>query len=480
MADLFQVAARLRAMERGQAIPIVTQRQVVIQPHALVLTMLAMAGEDTSVHAVAVGGLGQPADINIVADPRRRDDQYELLRWLLPRFETYFAQCRVAATFPQIWVSSSGALGHLDTLADRLRFTDDPEVQRLGMLWTYAGERSPVAGQQALISATAALRAHFATGQQEAEDEHLAALLTWIEPPQGRDIFAAVAMAEAQPMGVKTDPAFDKRQLQPALEQFNSARTAGSPPHIIAAFRSQIQQQLETVLRPIYAATQRAITLLQAPRWQPNTALGELAAQEARDFARFMEARDQGHRLPYRDSAKAGAFKIAARERAASNTEAGTLRHDRAAREKAVASGTILRATVRDIVKTHPAPRLFDYHFTLESAQTSLHLRSGDILWAMDGATISMRVEGVERRGAVTQIRAVTVKGKNTVKLMVPGGILDLGPEAPDWFALGNELGQMASRLAAPPWTHGDALPAAVPVTRPMPTNLLAAVEALA
>jgi hypothetical protein len=282
MADLVHVAARLRALQRGQAVPIVSQRQLVIQPHARILTLLAMAGEDTSVHAAALGRFGHPSEINVVADPRRRDDQYALLRWLLPFFENYYAECRVAGTFPQIWVSSAGALGHLDTLADRLRFTDEDDIKRLGTLWTYAGERSPVAGQQALIAATTALRAHYATGQQEAEDEHLGSLLTWIEPPAGRDIFAAVATAEAQPMAVKTDPRFDRTMLQPAIADYNRARSAGEHESVVAYHHARIQHMLEGVIRPIYTATQRAISLLTVARWQPNSALDALADQEAR------------------------------------------------------------------------------------------------------------------------------------------------------------------------------------------------------
>lgn len=92
MADLVHVAARLRALQRGQAVPIVAQRQLVIQPHARILTLLAMAGEDTSVHAAALGRFGYSPEINVVADPRRRDDQYGLLRWLLPLFEAYYAE----------------------------------------------------------------------------------------------------------------------------------------------------------------------------------------------------------------------------------------------------------------------------------------------------------------------------------------------------------------------------------------------------
>jgi hypothetical protein len=479
MADLVHVAARLRALQHGQAVPIVSQRQLVIQPHARILTLIAMAGEDTSVHAAALGRFGHPPELRVVADPRRRDDQYDLLRWLLPYFEQYYAECLAGGSFPQIWVSSVGALSHLDTLADRLRFTDEEEIKRLGTLWTYAGERSPVAGQQALISATTALRAHYATGQQEAEDEHLGSLLTWIEPPVGRDIWAAVATAESQPMAVKTDPQFDSLELQPAVSDFNSARSAGDA-SASAFHHARTQQKLEGVIRPIYAATQRAIALLTVPRWKPNPGLDTLADQEAREFARFMAGLDAGVRLPYRDKPKAGAMKIVARERAVSNLEADMLRHDHAAREKGVVSGSVLRARVTDIREERLGPRLFEYEILLSSQQASLHLRSDDVLWTLDDPKISLRIDHVERRGAVTEVRGMVLHGKNAVKRMSPGITLDFGPEAPNWQHIGKEMSQMSQRLTLEPWTHGDTMPPPNPVKRSMPPDLLAAVEDIA
>ncbi|MBK1840273.1 hypothetical protein JHL17_22985 [Azospirillum sp. YIM B02556] len=475
MADLLHVAARLRALQNGQAVPIVSQRQMVIQPHARILTLLSMAGEDTSVHAAALGRFGEPARIRVVADPRRRDDQYALLRWLLPFFEEYYAQCRAEGTFPQIWVSSAGALGHLDTLADRLRFTDEADIQRLGNLWTYAGERSPVAGQQALISASGALRLHYATGQQEAEDEHLLALLTWIEPPPGRDIYAAVATAEATPMGVKTDPQFDRLHLQPAITDFHNAGSDAER----AFHQTRIQQMLEGVIRPIYTATQRAMALLSAPRWQANPALEELAEQESGEFARFMLARDQGHRLPYRDSPKVGAMKIAARERAIENVKAGMLRHDRAARERGVVKGGVLRGQLADVREHHLGPRWFEYDLVLTSRQDGLHLRPGDKLWLMDGRKLSLQITGIERNGPFTWVTGRVGEGKNAAKKMSAGPTLDFGPGGPDWRGLGRALGQMKTRLTHAPWTHSDVLPAATPSRRAMPANLRAAVEDL-
>ena len=475
MADLLHVAARLRAIQNGQAVPIVSQRQVVIQPHARILTLLSMAGEDTSVHAAAVGGFGEPAQVYIVADPRRRDDQNALLRALLPLFEDYYARCRVAGTFPQIWVSSSGALGHLDTLADRLRFTDEPDIRRLGELWTYAGERSPVAGQQALISASGALRLHYATGQQEAEDEHLLALLTWIEPPRGRDIFAAVATAEATPMGVKTDPLFDRSTLQPAITDFHSAKSDAER----ALHQTRIKHMLEGVVRPIYTATQRAMALLVQPRWQANLALDEQAQQEGIEFERFMRSRDEGHFLPYRDSAKAGAMKIVARERAVTNVEAGMLRHDHAARERGVVKGSVLRGQLVSVREYRLAPRLFEYDMVLSSHQDSLHLRPGDELWLMDGARLSLEITATERRGLVTWITGRVGIGKRTAKQMSAGLTLDFGPGASEWLGVGRALSQMSTRLMNAPWTHGDVLPLATPSQRAKPANLRAAVEDL-
>jgi len=172
-------------------------------------------------------------------------------------------------------------------------------------------------------------------------------------------------------------------------------------------------------------------------------------------------------------------MKIVSRERAVSNLEAGMLRHDRAAREKGVASGSVLRAQVTDIRKEKIRPRLFEYDFVLCSRQDSLHLRSGDTLWTLDDPNLSLRIQHVERRGAVTSVSGRVLDGKRAVKDLSSGMTLDFGPDAPDWRGIGNELGQMSKRLTQQPWTHGDTMPPSALVNRPMPSSLLAAVESL-
>src|SRR5207244_8294292 len=153
------------------------------------------------------GRVGQPPRILSVPNPRRRDKQFDLFGTLGADLESWFEQCRRSGTFPQIWVSSGAAAEHLDLLADRLRYNCvNANVKRFGELLSYATGRAPLAGQQALLTATGALKVHWSSGQQAAEDEHLGALLAWIDPPAGVPVLDAVAAAERVPRGVKTDP----------------------------------------------------------------------------------------------------------------------------------------------------------------------------------------------------------------------------------------------------------------------------------
>src|SRR5215813_10420395 len=118
MSDILSLVARVRAHEAGRAIRAASHLQVAIQPHALVVTPLAMAGEDTTLHGIAVGSIDGPPQIRIVPDPRVRDEQYELIAWLGGRIEEYYQERRAQGEFPQIWTSSAAAAAQLDILAD--------------------------------------------------------------------------------------------------------------------------------------------------------------------------------------------------------------------------------------------------------------------------------------------------------------------------------------------------------------------------
>jgi hypothetical protein len=479
MADLINLVGRLRAHREGRAVRAATHRQVTIAPHALIIAPLAMAGEDTAIHAIAIGQIDERPLVRTVPDPRVRDDQYKLVEWVGAKIEDYYATCRDSGDHPQFWVSSGAAAGHLDILADRLRFTRDaPRIKRAGELLTYATERYPVDGQQALVTATGALAAHYCTGQQEGEDEHLGAFLTWLDPPAGVDIARAVEAAERQVMGVKTDPEFDRNELAPLVGAYNRARKENAPPAEIRRRAAAIEAKLSPIVTTIYDAVQRALGYLQG--FQPAGVLSELSTRECQEFESFMNARDRGMPLPYRDNPKAAAFKISEREAAVQNLQRGSLYGDEMAQARARLDGTILNGIISNRSDTKVGRKTIQ-RFTVETTQTNLHLRSADELALLRDPRLRCVVEDVSRAGAATRVSFLVTAGMNCVGAPQDGTVVDLAPPPPEWFRLIKQRQKMAARLSERPWTHGEVglpAPQAAP-TAARPNDLLAAVESL-
>jgi hypothetical protein len=480
MADVVNIVARMLAIEAGRAQRVASHLQVNIQPHALVLCPLAMAGEDTTIHAVAIGAIGTQPQIRVVPDPRVRDDQYGLVCWVGDIIEAYYQRCRAAGDYPQIWTGSGAAAGHLDVLADRLRFVrDNAPVQRVGALLTYATERTPVEGQQALMTMTGALSAHYATGQQEGEDEHLGAFLTWLQPAPGADTFRAAAVAAREVIGVKTDPDFDRDVLQPLVARYHQALRSGTSPAQVQLRVQAIEEVLSPIVARIYAATQRGFAYLIG-QFPPSGLLADLQAHEAAVFESFMQARDAGLPLPYRDTPKAGAFKMAEREHAVQSIAAGAIYGDAMAKARARVAGDVLSGTVRGVAVARVGRKRV-YRFDVETAQQNLHMRARDELAWLDDARLRCVIEGVDKQGAGTRVRVRISAGMQSVGPPRDGAEIELGPAPPDWFALGRERAKMAGRLATTPWTHARdaAPPAPTPRDTAPPADLLAAIEAL-
>jgi len=484
MSTNLDLLARLLAYRDGRAQRRASHCQVAIHPEARVVCPLAMAGEDTTIHIVACGPIGGPPRVLCVPDPRKRDPQFDLFARLGADWARWFEGCRRAGTYPQLWVSSGAAASHLDVLADRLRYNRlRPDVKRFGELLSYATGRLPIAGQQALITATGALARHWATGQQAGEDEHLGAVLAWIEPPAGVPVMEAVAAAELEPMGAKTDPAFDEHTLEPLVRAYTDAARSGAPTAVLDRHAANVQAALEPVVLRIYAATQRAIAVLQAAGLPPLLDLPALEAREAAEFESFVRVlgRDRGWPLALRDGPKAAAFGLATREDALQTAGAAVLLGDRVARAGGRLAGRVVVGTVESPASVRVAPYRVVHRFELVSRQPVLHVRVRDELCRADDGRLRVLVERVQRRGAETRLSLRLVTGQRAVGLLAAGMELEFVAGRPNWDAIWRVRGHLKTALAARPWTHTPgALPAPTPVaTTPPPADPLALVEAL-
>jgi hypothetical protein len=217
-------------------------------------------------------------------------------------------------------------------------------VPLLGRWLTHFGERARVPGSSLLLAATDLLNRHWATGQSSLEDQHLGALLAWIEAgdgPDGGSGAEAALRAElgrdregmllCPPAGPATDPVFDNRRLAPAMERYDRARQllataedGGSADERLGELHRaerEIRRLVEDQMRPTWSAVWRTVELMRA--------LPEGSRVEdrwTRDRWSFTAHRDRVRAgeppQPRRDDAVTAAQKLAARETAQAQLEA--------------------------------------------------------------------------------------------------------------------------------------------------------------
>ncbi|MFF2020998.1 hypothetical protein ACFVW2_04195 [Streptomyces sp. NPDC058171] len=362
--------ARLEAVHSGRAQPQATVRHRHLSQRPLVLVPLTTAGEAGAPLAALVGTERTAPRVLFVAQPRDRELRSAFLAALaevvLPYVEDHTGAVEAAersetdpetgkrvkvevelcADAPQIIVPSRGGVDFVRLLGRSMRFRrtveQDPEapypapprVPLLGRWLTHFGERARVPGSSLLLAMTDLLSRHWATGQSSVEDQHLGALLAWLEAPEGTSGERAALRAELArdaegqlwhpPAGPATDPAFDNKLLAPAIERHDRARTAlaAAEDGIEADARlgalTEAERELRALLvsrtRPTWDAVWRGLDLL--------CTLPEGARVEerwTRDRWSFTGHRDRvlagEPPQPRRDDAVTAANKLAARER---------------------------------------------------------------------------------------------------------------------------------------------------------------------
>lgn len=375
--SLISTLARLEAVDSGRAQPLATVRHRHLTDRPLVLVPLTTAGEAGAPLGALVGTDRESPRLLAVPQPRDRDLRFaflaELAEAVLPHIESYAdvvepaersevdpetnkkvkVEVELCTDAAQLIVPSRAGIDFVRLLGRSMRFRrtaeDDPDtpypaparVPLLGRWLTHYGERARVPGSSLLLSATDLLNRHWATGQSSLEDQHLGALLAWVDPPVGESGAEAALRAELErdgagqlicpPAGPATDPAFDNRLLAPAIERFDRARTALAAAEDGLGFDARLGEQtiaereigrlLAGVLRPTWDAVWRGLDLM---RELPEGAKAQ--DRWTRDRWSFTGHRDRVRAgeppQPRRDDAVTAAQKLASRETAQAQLEA--------------------------------------------------------------------------------------------------------------------------------------------------------------
>jgi hypothetical protein len=311
--------ARARAVRLGRAVPIAAVRHVHLAEQPFVLIPLMQAGEAAAPLAVMAGTDREDAHLLVVGQPRNRDQRFafltELAKVLIPYVEQRRAHTEtVEATknheewerytdAPQLILPNSGGIDALRLLGRSARFRTvdgpypvDPFVPLLGRYLTwFAEDRAAMPGSSVCLALTSVLAQHWATGQSALEDQHLAAQLGWIDPPEGLTGSEAALRAEdpdlVPPAGPATDPAFDTGVLAPLVRAQEEARAADDL-RAVAKAEEELSTALAAQLRPTWETVWQAVDVLRA---LPAAASDELRWQVDRGrFTDFVTGLDEG------------------------------------------------------------------------------------------------------------------------------------------------------------------------------------------
>ncbi len=524
--SLIATLARLEAVRSGHAQPLAAVRHRHLSERPLVFVPLTTAGEAGAPLGALVGTDRDAPRLLVVPQPRDRDLRFAFLADLadvvLPYIDAYADTVEVAertetdpetgkrvkvevdlcADAPQLVVPSRAGIEFVRLLGRSMRFRrtaeQDPEtphpapprVPLLGRWLTHYGERARVPGSSLLPALTEVLTRHWATGQSSLEDQHLGALLAWIDPPEGTRGAKAALRAElardadgqllCPPAGPATDPAFDNKLLAPAIERYDRARLrlAAAEDGVeaddrfgeLAAAEREIRALVESRTRPTWDAVWHGLDLL---RGLPEGA--HVAERWTRDRWSFTGHRDRVAAgeppQPRRDDAVTAANKLATREREQARLDAQEALDDPLVMAGRRLAGEAFAGEVTDVVmassegkRVSPRPLVTvlteDRPYLGERAKVYRSLggkpQAAEFVGYEDGGLVVLRIVDKMGRGKEPEAGSVPEKGDRVC------------------FTVFEHEQRGGAKLPEPeetPWTHGgppgepDAVPQPDPVT---------------
>ncbi|MBT2488121.1 hypothetical protein J7E96_06180 [Streptomyces sp. ISL-96] len=512
--SLISTLARLDAVRSGRAQALATVRHRHLSERPMVFVPLTTAGEAGAPLGALVGTDRDAPRLLAVTQPRDRDLRFaflaELAETVLPYIDGYAddveaaernetdpetgkrvkVEVELCADAPQLIVPSRAGIEYVRLLGRSMRFRrtaeQDPDtpypapphIPLLGRWLTHYGERARVPGSSLLLAATDLLGRHWATGQSNLEDQHLGALLAWIDPENSQCESGADAALRAElerdrdgqlvcpPAGPATDPAFDNKLLAPAIDRYDRARKAlaaaedglAADAHLgeLTAAERHIRHLLHDQMLPTWNAVWRGLDLL---RELPE---GTRATDRwTRDRWSYTGHRDRVRAgeppQPRRDDAVTAAQKLASRESAQAQLEAQEALDDPLVMAGRRLAGEAFTSEVLDVVMTmsegkRPSPRPLVTVRTDDAPH--LAVERTKVYRSLDGRPQTAEFVRYEDETGVLVLRVTDKMGRG--KEPAPGSVPEKG-ERICWtlFEHDQRGGPQLPDPEATPWTHG-------------------------
>jgi len=476
--------ARALAIEAGRAQPIRTVCHTHLSDRPLVLVPLQLAGEACAPLAAVVGDDRDKPRTLVLHEPRNRTQRFDfaadLADVMLGYIDSYTTAEPAPETpypdAPQLLVPNGGGVTFIRLLGRSTRFRQatgeyavKSSVPPLGRWLSFYSERSEAPASALLLSMTAALADHWATGQSAAEDANLAALLGWIDPPEGMTGAEAARAAEdpvrCPPAGPATDPSFDNEVLAARIAAIRAARASGDG---AALHRAQLAMEaaLQTQLEPTWDLMWRAVDTLRALPAGAHVA-GRWQADRWAFTGHATRLRDGGPPQPRRDSAVAAASKLARLER-----EQQRLAAQRAYDDPLVMAehrltgeafaGVVVEAEWNRLDTSGKRPKLRPW-ITVETSDEVI-AEPGTQLMSPDRSSQEARVIAVTPVDQLTRVVLELSGGMGRSLTPAPGSVPAVG-EMLIYTTLKDEFQKPPGfpSLEDTPWTHGGPPPVYVP-----------------
>jgi hypothetical protein len=484
--SLLTALAQVLAAETGRAQPIRTVRHFPLSDRPLVFIPLQLAGEACAPLAALVGNdHGNPVMLT-VHEPRDRTQRFDFAATLAEIILNYIdgyatGDAEPGTTYPdapQLLVPNPQGIAFTRLLGRSTRFRRTEgefavkaSLPLLGRWLSFYAERTEVPASALLVSMTAVLTEHWATGQSAAEDANLAALLGWIDPPPGMTGAAAARAAEDPvrfpPAGPATEPSFDNEVLQTRISAIRAAKATGDGTALHRA-QAAMETALRTQLEPTWELMWHAVGLLRtlpegghvAGRWQSDR-------KAFTDHAAWL--REGGAPQPRRDSAVAAAARLARLERDQQRLDVQRAYDDPLVMAEYRLAGEAFAGLVRqawpDRLDTSGKRAKLRPRIVVETAEQVL-AEPGAMLTCPARPGQAAEVIELTPAGHVTRVTLQLSGGMGRSLVPLPGSVPAAG-ETLTYTALRDDF-QPAPRFPdkeQTPWTHGGPPPEYVPAT---------------